>query len=142
LQKQFARELFNSSVIPLHNHVGQSQNLPPFPEKPHTCAVSKRNTVAYLGNRKSSTMNGGRMESVLINERNPLADLISDEIYDLLCTRGLIDEKSVRDFIIRRKFKNMRSKKVSASDAIETLRNEYPYLQFDTIRKIVYQPKN
>ncbi|HAB53515.1 MAG: hypothetical protein HYZ10_06945 [Ignavibacteriales bacterium] len=82
------------------------------------------------------------MESVLINERNPLADLISDEIYDLLCTRGLIDEKSVRDFIIRRKFKNMRSKKVSASDAIETLRNEYPYLQFDTIRKIVYQPKN
>jgi len=87
-------------------------------------------------------MNGGRMESVLINERNPLADLISDEIYDLLCTRGLIDEKSVRDFIIRRKFKNMRSKKVSASDAIETLRNEYPYLQFDTIRKIVYQPKN
>ncbi len=87
-------------------------------------------------------MNGGRMESVLINERNPLADLISDEIYDLLCNRGLIDEKSVRDFIIRRKFKNMRSKKVSASDAIETLRNEYPYLQFDTIRKIVYQPKN
>jgi hypothetical protein len=87
-------------------------------------------------------MNGGRMESVLINERNPLADLISDEIYDVLCTRGLIDEKSVRDFIIRRKFKNMRSKKVSASDAIETLRNEYPYLQFDTIRKIVYQPKN
>ncbi|MDP3582852.1 MAG: hypothetical protein Q8S39_13040 [Ignavibacteria bacterium] len=82
------------------------------------------------------------MESVLINERNPLADLISDEIYDVLCTRGLIDEKSVRDFIIRRKFKNMRSKKVSASDAIETLRNEYPYLQFDTIRKIVYQPKN
>ncbi|MDP2037494.1 MAG: hypothetical protein Q8L04_08935 [Ignavibacteria bacterium] len=82
------------------------------------------------------------MESVLINERNPLADLISDEIYDVLCTRGLIDEKSIRDFIIRRKFKNMRSKKVSASDAIETLRNEYPYLQFDTIRKIVYQPKN
>ena len=82
------------------------------------------------------------MESVLINERNPLADLISNDIYDLLCTWGLIDEKSVRDFIIRRKFKNMRSKKVSASDAIETLRNEYPYLQFDTIRKIVYQPKN
>jgi hypothetical protein len=87
-------------------------------------------------------MNGGTMESILVNERNPLADIISDEIYDLLCTRGLIDEKSVRDFIIRRKFKNMRSKKVSASEAIETLRNEYPYLQFDTIRKIVYQPKN
>lgn len=82
------------------------------------------------------------MESTLINERNPLAELISDDIYSLLTSRGLIDEKSVRDFIIRKKFKNMRDKKVSASDAIETLREEYPYLQFDTIRKIVYQPKN
>jgi hypothetical protein len=82
------------------------------------------------------------MEGVIISERNPLAELISDDIYDLLISRGLIDEKSVRDFIIRKKFKNMRSKKVSASDAIESLRNEYPYLQFDTIRKIVYQPKN
>lgn len=82
------------------------------------------------------------MEGVIISERNPLAELISDEIYDLLASRGLIDEKSVRDFIIRKKFKNLRSKKVSASDAIESLRNEYPYLQFDTIRKIVYQPKN
>lgn len=74
--------------------------------------------------------------------RNPLAELISDEIYNLLTSRGLIDEKSVRDYIIRRKFKSLRSNKVSASDAIETLREEYPYLQFDTIRKIVYQPRN
>lgn len=82
------------------------------------------------------------MDSILINEKYPLAELISNEIYDLLASRGLIDEKSVRDFIIRKKFKNMRSQKVSASDAIETLRAEYPYLQFDTIRKIVYQPRN
>jgi len=82
------------------------------------------------------------MESTIINERNPLAELITDDIYVLLNSRGLIDEKSVRDFIIRKKFKNMRDKKVSACNAIETLRDEYPYLQFDTIRKIVYQPKN
>ena len=73
---------------------------------------------------------------------NPLAELISDEIYNLLTTRGLIDEKSVRDYIIRKKFKSLRSKKISAGDAIEVLREEYPYLQFDTIRKIVYQPRN
>jgi hypothetical protein len=73
---------------------------------------------------------------------NPLAELINDEIYSLLTTRGLIDEKSVRDYIIRRKFKDLRAKKVSASNAIESLREEYPYLQFDTIRKIVYQPRN
>lgn len=76
----------------------------------------------------------------LINARNnPLADLISDDIYELLDSRGLINEKSVRDYQIRKKFKNLRSSKISASDAIDHLRNEYPYLQFDTIRKIVYQ---
>jgi hypothetical protein len=72
------------------------------------------------------------------NQANPLADLISDDIFDLLYSRGLINEKSVRDHTIRNKFKEMRVAKTSASDAIEKLRNEYPYLQFDTIRKIVY----
>lgn len=73
---------------------------------------------------------------------NPLAELINDDVYNLLHSRGLIDEKSVRDYIIRKKFKALRAKKVSASEAIENLRNEYPYLQFDTIRKIVYQPRS
>ena len=70
---------------------------------------------------------------------NPLAELISDEIYELLNSKGLINEKSVRDYIIRQKFKQLRSNKVTASEAIDALREEYPYLQFDTIRKIVYQ---
>ncbi|MBS3944834.1 MAG: hypothetical protein KGZ42_05005 [Melioribacter sp.] len=74
--------------------------------------------------------------------QNPLSELIPDDVYSLLTSRGLIDEKSVRDYIIRKKFKTLRSSKVSASDAIERLREEYPYLQFDTIRKIVYQPKS
>ena len=69
---------------------------------------------------------------------NPLFDLISDEIYEMLNSRGLIYEKGVRDHQIRRKFKELRAKKIAASDAIETLRQEYPYLQFDSIRKIVY----
>lgn len=73
------------------------------------------------------------------DHNNPLADLISDDIYELLSSRGLINEKSVRDYQIRKKFKNLRDKKLSASDAIDALREEYPYLQFDTIRKIVYQ---
>ena len=82
------------------------------------------------------------MENLNINSGNPLAELISDDIYSLLASRGLIDEKSVRDYIIRKKFKTLRLQKISASEAIENLRSEYPYLQFDTIRKIVYQPKN
>ena len=78
----------------------------------------------------------------LNHSNNPIAELISDDLYSLLTSRGLIDEKSVRDYIIRKKFKDLRAKKVSASNAIEALREEYPYLQFDTIRKIVYQPRN
>lgn len=78
----------------------------------------------------------------LVEGRNPLSELISDDIYNLLNSRGLIDEKSVRDYIIRKKFRTLREKKVSASDSIEAIRAEYPYLQFDTIRKIVYQPRS
>jgi hypothetical protein len=70
---------------------------------------------------------------------NPLSDLINDDVYVLLESKGLINEKSVRDYQIRKKFKDLRLQRISASDAIDVLREEYPYLQFDTIRKIVYQ---
>ena len=79
------------------------------------------------------------MKEIKAKMDNPLSDLISNDIYELLSSHGLIDEKSVRDFQIRRKFKQLRSSKVSAGDAIDTIREHYPYLQFDTIRKIVYQ---
>ncbi|QQS38209.1 MAG: hypothetical protein IPM56_02565 [Ignavibacteriales bacterium] len=79
------------------------------------------------------------MKTLQAKIENPLSDLISDDIYDLLNSQGLIDEKSVRDYKIRKKFKQLRASKVSAGDAIDALREEYPYLQFDTIRKIVYQ---
>lgn len=72
---------------------------------------------------------------------NPLSDLISDETYHLLNSQGLLSEKSLRDYEIRRKFKLFRSQNIGASDAIELLRDDYPYLQFDTIRKIVYNIK-
>jgi hypothetical protein len=79
------------------------------------------------------------MKEVIAKIDNPLSDLISNEIYDLLDSQGLIDEKAVRDYQIRKRFKLLRSTKVSAGDAIDTIREDYPYLQFDTIRKIVYQ---
>ena len=79
------------------------------------------------------------MKTIKAKIENPLSDLISDEIFDLLNSQGLIDEKSVRDYQIRKKFKQLRAGKISAGDAIDAIREEYPYLQFDTIRKIVYQ---
>jgi hypothetical protein len=80
------------------------------------------------------------MENLNLSEQpvNPLSDLISNEVYELLKSRGLINETSVRDREIRKKFKMLRANKMSAGDAIDVLRDEYPYLQFDTIRKIVY----
>ncbi len=80
------------------------------------------------------------MENVNLSEQpaNPLSDLISNEVYELLRSRGLINETSVRDREIRKKFKLLRANKMSAGDAIDVLRDGYPYLQFDTIRKIVY----
>lgn len=71
---------------------------------------------------------------------NPISDLISDEIFELLHCRGLINERAVRDYQIRKKFKLLRAQKYRTGDAIDTLREEYPYLQFDTIRKIVHNP--
>jgi len=73
-----------------------------------------------------------------IRINNPLSDLISNEIYQMLSSRGLINETSVRDREIRKKFRLLRADKMSSGDAIDALRQEYPYLQFDTIRKIVY----
>ena len=71
--------------------------------------------------------------------QNPLADLIPDEVFALLDRHNLLSEKGIRDFEIRQRFRSLRDAHVSAGDAIDRLREEYPYLQFDTIRKIVYR---
>ncbi len=87
-------------------------------------------------NERGTKMNSQEIDLL---GNNPLADLISDNVYDILNSRGLINEKTVRDYQIKRRFKEMRETKMSATNAIDKLRDAYPYLQFDTIRKIVYQ---
>ncbi len=72
---------------------------------------------------------------------NPLADLIDDQSYSLLEQHRLIDQKALRDYLIRKSFREMRER-MSAGDAIDKLQQQHPYLQFDTIRKIVYQMKS
>ena len=81
-----------------------------------------------------------QMENINLDENtNPLSELISDDVYTILSNNRLINKKSVRDFIIRRKFVSLRANSISPGAAIEALLNEYTYLQYDTIRKIVYQ---
>lgn len=76
------------------------------------------------------------------NIKNPLSELISDDVYELLDSRGLINKKTVRDYKIRKSFDSLRNKELSTSDAIEKIQKEYPYLQFDSIRKIIYNRPN
>ena len=71
---------------------------------------------------------------------NPLSDLLSDEVYQKLSENSLLDYKAVRDYQIKRRFKDLRNY-MSVGDAIEKIQDEYPYLRFDTIRKIVYNAK-
>jgi hypothetical protein len=71
-------------------------------------------------------------------EPNPLDGLVSEEVYASLAKHNLLNEKGVRDFHIRNQFLALRRDAVPAAEAIEQLREAYPYLQFDTIRKIVY----
>jgi hypothetical protein len=80
------------------------------------------------------------MQAIVEHElANPLAGLISDDIYQVLEEHDLLSEKGIRDYHIRMKFRRLRNSDIPAYDAIELLREEYPYLQFDTIRKIVYK---
>jgi hypothetical protein len=43
-----------------------------------------------------------------------------------------------RNIYIREQFKQLRSTMTRTEDAIDIIREQYPYLQFDTIKKIVY----
>ncbi len=79
------------------------------------------------------------MERSSKNEINPLSDLIPDNTFKVLENKGLLNKKSLRDHVIRKKFLELKQNNITMVEAIETIRKEYPYLQFDTIRKIVYQ---
>ena len=69
---------------------------------------------------------------------NPISELVSDEIYSLLKNKNLFNEKNLRDYSIKKRFKELRNNSYTSTEAIEELRKDYPYLQFDSIRKIIY----
>lgn len=76
--------------------------------------------------------------SVADDRCNPLSEILDDATYALLAQHRLLDERSVRNYSIRKAYRELR-KKMSSTDAFEQLHELHPYLEFDTIRKIVYQ---
>ena len=97
--------------------------------------------------REAKTGKNGMGENYLIvaengfrpkkTNSNPLSDLIDDETYEVLKSHGLFYKKAVRNYGIRKNYREMR-KKMAGTDAIKQLHESFPYLEYDTIRKIIY----
>lgn len=72
---------------------------------------------------------------------NPIRQILPDDLFRVLLDMNLINRKVLRDYEIKRKYKLLRREGLKSADAIDLLLEEYPYLQFDTIRKIIYSIK-
>jgi hypothetical protein len=88
--------------------------------------------------RRTMQIDSSRTDKDPLANVNLLSDLVSDDVFQTLQEQGLLNDKAIRDYHIRKSFKEFR-KDMSTSEAIEKLQQLYPYLQFDTLRKIVYQ---
>ena len=72
---------------------------------------------------------------------NPICQIVSDELYSKLVSLNLLNQKVIRDFQIKRRYLELRHRGFRSADAIEAVLDEFPYLQFDTVRKIIYSVK-
>lgn len=69
---------------------------------------------------------------------NPIANIVPDNMFHVLLGMNLLNKKTIRDIEMKRKYICLRREGISSIDSIELLLQEYPYLQFDTLRKIIY----
>lgn len=68
---------------------------------------------------------------------NPIPDLVPDELFTQLEKFNFLNERAIRDYEIRKRFADLK-KRMSAHEAISEIRDSYPYLSYDTVRKIAY----
>lgn len=81
-----------------------------------------------------------RSANPMLGQPNPVADLIPDELFVMLRTHDLISEMGIRNYVIRKAYREFREEQsLSTALAMEKIQDRYPYLQLDTIRKIVYR---
>ncbi len=69
---------------------------------------------------------------------NPIRQILPDDLFRVLLDLNLINRKVLRDFEIKREYKLLRRRGLKSQEAIDALLATYPYLQFDTVRKIIY----
>ena len=64
--------------------------------------------------------------------------LMTEDDFNRMVNDGLFNRTKIRDIELADKYTKLRQNKIKKDDCIDLLRQEYPYLQFDTIRKIIY----
>lgn len=69
---------------------------------------------------------------------NPIRQILTDDLFSTLLELNLINLKVLRDFEIKREYKQLRREGMRSCEAIFELLERYPYLQYDTVRKIIY----
>lgn len=72
---------------------------------------------------------------------NPIHQIVPDDLYLKLEQLNLLNQKAIRDLQIKRRYLQLREAGVRSAEAIEAILEEYAYLQFDTVRKIIYSVK-
>lgn len=69
---------------------------------------------------------------------NPLSEIINNKQYETLSKLNIISKTAERDYLIRKKFKEIKPK-LRTEAAIYVIMKDYEYLTFDTLKKIVYK---
>lgn len=77
------------------------------------------------------------MISSFFESKNMIPELISDQQYFILVKYGLLNKTKVRNYLIRKRYKELRDQKVKAGECIDMILLDYPYLTFDTIKHIL-----
>jgi len=76
------------------------------------------------------------MKSKRNGNNNPLSDLISDDVFELLHSYDIITDKLIRDYQIRKKFRTLIALNMNPTEASKALVEDYSSLKACTIKKI------
>jgi hypothetical protein len=72
---------------------------------------------------------------------NPIDDLIDDETYETLTSRGLLNKRAVQNYQVQKRFDMLIDEGCNLKDSIATLQKEFPFLDFSLINKLSAQVK-
>lgn len=74
---------------------------------------------------------------MMMSATNPLSEIISDEQFEQLQKKGVLDFIAIRNIGMKKEYFRLRKLKISSNGCIELLMDQYKSLAFETIRKIV-----